>query len=123
MPVERAADHPVHELGGNVITSLTAPSRGSDETALFRIVLPPGSGLPPHRHDHFDAFAVIAGGGTVHLGTEAIEVTEGDSAVVPTGVRHWLDAGPAGVTILVTMVAATKLIRDDGSESVPPWVA
>jgi quercetin dioxygenase-like cupin family protein len=122
MPVERAVDHPVHELGGNAVTSLASPSRGSSETALFRIDLPAGSGLPPHRHDHFDVFAVVAGGGTVHLDDEAIEVTEGDSAVVPIGVRHWLDAGPGGVTIVVTMVAATKLIRDDGSESVPPWV-
>jgi quercetin dioxygenase-like cupin family protein len=122
MPVERAADHPVHELGGNVVTSLAAPARGSDETALFRIELPPGSGLPPHRHDHFDVFTVIAGGGTVHLDSEAIEVSHGDAVVVPTGVRHWLDAGPTGAMILVTMIADTKLIRDDSSESVPPWV-
>ncbi len=42
MPVERAADHPTFEIGGNVVTSLAAPARGADEAALFRIHLPPG---------------------------------------------------------------------------------
>ena len=61
MPVERAADHPTFELGGNAITSLAAPARGSEETALFRIDLPAGGGLPPHHHDHFDVFTILTG--------------------------------------------------------------
>jgi hypothetical protein len=37
---------------------------------------------------------------------------------------HRLDAGDAGASIVVTMVAHTKLIRDDdGSVIVPPWVS
>ena len=51
MPVERADEHPVFELGGNTITSLAAPSRGADEAALYRVEVPAGGGLPPHRHD------------------------------------------------------------------------
>jgi quercetin dioxygenase-like cupin family protein len=64
MPIERAADHPTFELGGNAITSLAAPARGSDETALFRIDLPAGGALPAHHHDHFDVFTVAAGSAT-----------------------------------------------------------
>lgn len=122
MPVERSADHPTFELGGNTITSYAAPARGSQETALFRSDLPPGGGLPPHTHDHFDVFAVVAGGGVFHLGDETVELSSGDSAVVPIGVRHHLEAGPDGASIVVAMLPATKLIRDDGSEAVPPWV-
>jgi quercetin dioxygenase-like cupin family protein len=123
MPVERAADHPTFELGGNAITSLAAPARGSDETALFRIDLPAGGGLPPHHHDHFDVFTVSSGDASMHLGDEVIPIAAGDSVVVPTGVVHWLEAGEAGASLVVTMLARTKLIReDDGSEIVPPWV-
>lgn len=100
MPVERADEHPTFEIGGNTITSLAAPSRGSDEGALFRADLPAGSGLPPHRHDHFDVFTVVEGGGTVHLGDDAFELTPGDSVVSPWGaplargrVRRRLDRG------------------------------
>jgi quercetin dioxygenase-like cupin family protein len=122
MPIERAAEHPKFELGGNTITSFAAPARGSDEVALYRADVPPGGGLPPHRHDHLDVFTLVAGGAKFHLGDEIIELAAGDSAVVPIGVRHYLEAGPDGASIVVAMLPGTKLIRDDGSEIVPDWV-
>jgi quercetin dioxygenase-like cupin family protein len=124
MPVERSADHPTFEIGGNTVTSFAAPDRGSAETALFRIDLPAGSGLPPHRHDHFDVFTVAEGGGEVHLGEEVHVVAAGDSVVIPPGDLHWMVASVDGATIVVTMLPGTKLIReDDGVEIVPPWVS
>lgn len=124
MPVEHAADHPTFDIGGNTVTSFAAPGRGSDETALFRIDLPPGSGLPPHHHDHFDVFTVTRGGGQMHLGDEVQALAAGDAVVVPPGEVHWLVAGAEGASIVVTMVAGTTLIReDDGSAIVPPWVS
>ena len=123
MPIERSADHPTFDLGGNTITSYAAPSRGADEAALFRIDLPAGGGLPRHHHDHLDVFVVERGGGALHLGDETLEVEVGDSAVVPTGEWHHFVAGPDGAAIVVTMLSGTKLIREDGSEIVPPWVS
>jgi quercetin dioxygenase-like cupin family protein len=124
MPVERAADHPTFEIGGNAVTSFAAPARGAEEAALFQIELPPGGGLPPHRHDHFDVFTVTVGGGAMHLGDEVSTLAAGDSVVVPPDVLHWLVAGDDGATIVVTMLAGTKLIReDDGTVVVPPWVS
>ena len=124
MPVERAADHPTFDIGGNAVTSLAAPARGADDAALFQIDLPAGGGLPPHRHDHFDVFTVTAGGGTVHLGEEVTTLATGDSVVVPPDELHWVVAGDDGATIVVTMLAGTKMIReDDGSVAVPPWVS
>ncbi len=124
MPVERADEHPVFELGGNTITSLAAPSRGADEAALYRVEVPAGGGLPPHRHDHLDVFTVASGGGTFHIDDEVFELRAGDSVVVPIGAVHHLEAGDEGATIVVTMLAGTRLVRtDDGSEVVPPWVS
>jgi quercetin dioxygenase-like cupin family protein len=122
MPIERATEHPIFELGGNTITSFAAPARGSDDVALFRTDVPPGGGLPPHRHDHFDVFMVVAGAVTFHLGDETTDLAVGDSAVVPIGVRHYIEAGPEGVSIVVAMLPSTKFIREDGSELVPDWV-
>jgi quercetin dioxygenase-like cupin family protein len=123
MPVERASEHPTHDLGGNTITSLAAPSRGSAEVALYRTEVPPGGGLPRHRHDHFDVFTVERGGGVFSIGDERFPVGSGDSVVVPVGEWHHLEAGPEGATITVAMVGGTKLIREDGTETVPPWVS
>ncbi len=122
MPIERPADHPTFKLGGNAITSYAAPARGSEEVALYRADVPPGGGLPPHTHDHFDVFTVVAGGGLFHLGEDTVELAVGDSAVVPIGVRHYLEAGSEGASLIVAMLPGTTLIRDDGSELVPDWV-
>lgn len=123
MPVERAADHPTFELGGNTVTSLAAPARGADEAALFRIELPAGGGLPRHHHDHLDVFAVERGEGTFHIDEDTFELVAGDSVVVPIGAWHFFVAGEAGASLIITMLAGTKLIREDGSVTVPPWVS
>ena len=122
MPIERAADHPNFELGGARVTSFAAPARGAPEVALYRVDMPPGQGLPAHRHDHLDVFTVVRGDSTLHLGDETVELREGDSVVVPIGVRHVLEAGANGASIIVTMLGGTKMYRDDGSELVPAWV-
>jgi quercetin dioxygenase-like cupin family protein len=122
MPVERAADHPRFELGGATVTSRAAPSRGANEVTLYRVDLPSGFSLPAHHHDHLDVFTVVAGETTFALGEETFELGEGDSVVVPIGVRHVLEAGPGGASIIVTMLPGNQMFRDDGSVSVPPWV-
>lgn len=122
MPVEPVADHPTFELAGNTITSLAAPDRGADEVAFFRVDLPPGGGLPRHHHDHLDVFVVEAGEGTFSIDGERFAMQVGDSAVVPVGAWHFFEAGTHGASLVVTMLAGTKLIRDDGTEFVPPWV-
>jgi len=66
---------------------------------------------------------VTAGSATVHIAGETSEVAAGDAVVVPPEAVHRLTAGADGASIVVTMVARTKLIRaDDGSVTVPPWV-
>jgi quercetin dioxygenase-like cupin family protein len=122
MPVERATDHPTFEIGGNAVTSLAAPARGSQEIALFRTDLQAGGGLPPHTHDHFDIFVVLEGDATCHLGDDTVELATGDSVVVPIGLRHHLEAGERGASIVVAMLGGTRMFRDDGSELVPTWV-
>ena len=123
MPIERTADHPVFELGGNTVTSLAAPARGATDAVLFRVEIPAGGGLPRHHHDHLDVFTIQDGTATFSVGDDETEMTAGDSAVVPVGACDHLVAGPGGATIVVTMLAGTKLIREDGSVTVPPWVS
>ena len=44
-------------------------------------------------------------------------------ATVSRGEWHHLEAGTDGATITVAMLGGTKLMREDGSETVPPWVS
>ena len=121
MPVNRSSDNPTFELGGNAITGLVSPSRGATECILYRIDVPAGGRLPPHRHDHEDVFTLLVGSGMVHIDDERHEVSAGDSVVVPIGALHFVEAGERGCTMLVTMLAGTLFIRDDGEASVPDW--
>jgi quercetin dioxygenase-like cupin family protein len=60
----------------------------------------------------------------MYLGEDSAAIVTGDSVVVPPGTLHWLVAGDAGASIIVTMLAHTRMIRqDDGTEMVPPWVS
>jgi len=123
MAVERANEHPTFDSMGNVVTSLAAPARGATDAGLFRTEVPPGGGLPKHRHDHIDVFAVERGTCTFHLGEEVYELEAGDSAFVPTGIWHHLDAGAEGVALTVTMLAGTRIEFEDGRALVPPWLS
>ena len=123
MPIERAADHPTFELGETHDHELRGarPRLGRDR-ALPRG--PAAGRRAPARIATTTSTCslVVAGGATFHLGDETTELVPGDSAVVPIGVRHYLEAGPDGASIVVAMLAGTKLFRDDGSELVPEWV-
>jgi quercetin dioxygenase-like cupin family protein len=67
---------------------------------------------------------VTSGEVIAHLDDEATPIVAGDSVVVPPGAVHWIEAGAAGASIFVTMLAHTKMLRpDDGSVVVPPWVS
>jgi quercetin dioxygenase-like cupin family protein len=121
MPVSRSVDSPKFQLNDASVTGLMAPSSGSTECILYRVQMPAGVGLPPHRHDHEDVFTVTEGSGTVHIDDETHDLAPGDTVAVPTGALHWVVPGDDGCTIVVTMLAGTLFIRPDGSSSVPPW--
>lgn len=121
MPILRAADAPTFEVGGNTLTSFSAPSRGSQEVLLYRVDVPPGGGLPLHRHDHDDVFTLVEGTATVRLdGEPAAELGPGDTVVARAGMLHPVTAGEQGAVLMVAMLAGTLFITDDG-ERVPPW--
>ena len=121
MPVARADDQPTFELAGNTITGFASPSRGASECILYRLEMPPGGAVPLHRHDHEDTFTVAAGDLRISIDDETLDIGPGDTVIVPTGARHALEAGPDGAALVVTMLAGTLFIREDGTASVPPW--
>jgi quercetin dioxygenase-like cupin family protein len=123
MGIERAHDHPTFDSMGNTVTSFAAPARGATEAGLFRTVIPAGGGLPTHRHDHIDVFAIERGTCAFHLGEEAFQLAPGDSGVVPAGTWHRLEAGAEGVTLTVTMLGGTRIEFEDGRVVVPPWLS
>lgn len=74
--------------------------------ALFELETPPGSGLPPRRHELEDvAFFVLAGTYAIQIGDETQELGPGGYAFVPRGMlqaHQNIGAIPARMLLLVS---------------------
>ena len=94
------ADAPVIMDGTVQILGATA---GSVRTGLNTFVQAPEVKYVPHCHSASEEiFVVIEGTGTLHLGDETHEVRAGHavSRRPGSGVPHWFEAGPDGMTHL-----------------------
>ena len=121
MPVLRYDDAPEFDLSGIPVLGLAAPSRGAHETLMYRVSLGPGDELPRHHHDHEEVFHVLSGSLTAFLDGEEIEVTEGDTVMIPPGVPHHSVGGRGGAQVLAVLPTGTAMIRSDGQRVQPPW--
>ena len=76
---------------GDVVEVLVSNKDTSGEYALVEMEFQPGSGAPPHTHDHEDEFfRVIDGEFDFHIGEQVIRAKTGDIVVAHRGdVRHF----------------------------------
>src|SRR5918994_931672 len=93
MAVITAPDRPTHDLGGTRFTSLATPSRGSTETAVWRVVIEPGVVPTPHRLTREEVFVVLAGRADVTLAGVVGVARAGDAIVVPPDTEFVLSNG------------------------------
>jgi quercetin dioxygenase-like cupin family protein len=83
MPVIAAPKAFTHELPHARFTSLATPSRGSAETAVWRVQLAPHGEAAPHQLTREEVFVVLSGVARVHLAGQEHEANEGDVIIVP----------------------------------------
>ncbi len=99
MPVIAAPAEPTHSMHGTDFTALATPSRGSQESAVWRVQIPPGAPPTPHSLTREEVFVVLAGTADVTLGTTMATARVGDAIVVPPDLRFELrnvGDGPLG---------------------------
>lgn len=122
MPVIRRDDAPMFELGGVRVRGGASPSRGANDLLLFRVILEDGAAMPPHTHDHDEAYQVVSGSATAVIGEESFDVAEGDTVVIPAGTTHSaLVDGDRRAELVSSMLRGTVMIRPDGERVAPPW--
>ena len=75
------------------------------------VVVYPGGGIPPHRHETVESYSILRGRGRMTVDGETAEVGEGDCVFVERGREHSLDN--AGTEDLHMMfVYAPKIVVD-----------
>src|ERR1700750_2695453 len=133
-----AADDPTRELaiarsddeslvhlavGGDTYTVLLSGEQTAGRFAMLDMLIPPGGGPPPHRHNFEECFRVLAGSIEVQLrDLPPLRWEAGDSANIPANAPHaFRNTGDEEARLLCT-VAPAGLERFFGEfgDPVPP---
>lgn len=123
MSVIQAPKEPTHTLDGTTFTSLATPSRGgTDDTAVWRVVLSPGTPATPHALTREEVFVVVSGTADVIIDGTGATARAGDAIVVPSQVRFELaNGGEEPLELLCCMPVGGQAVLADGTRLAPPW--
>lgn len=128
MPIVRtgiaAGSLPLEQVRSNpTLSKVTHFSNFAADNHVGRSVAFHPCGEECGRHNHRganEAFYVIAGTGSIEIGTERYDVGPGDSAVIPAGIDHNL----TGTSIDVPFTVLCDLVRAVGHEfDETPWAS
>jgi len=88
--------------GGDLFIKIKVdPGRGSQDVSLGTQQVPPGVGIPRHRHAYMDEFIyVLEGSGTFVLDDERHPIEKGGTIFIPKGSWHALENPGSEVVIL-----------------------
>ena len=120
MPVVTANDAPTFDAGSATITGLASPSRGSTDTAAWRVRFAPDQPSPPHSVSREEIFVVVDGALTVRFNDRNETAEAGGALIVPAGEEIALvaEGGPAEA---VCIMAVGGQATADGATFTPPW--
>jgi quercetin dioxygenase-like cupin family protein len=122
MPVIRAENAPKFALPGLSVTGLAAPSRGATETSVWRVRVEPGSSGAPHSVDREEIFVALSGRAVATLGGERLEISPGDTLIVPAGIEFSLASEEGeGFEAMCVAPAGVRACMSRGEPFAPPW--
>jgi quercetin dioxygenase-like cupin family protein len=118
-----AADDPTRELAiarpddealvhlavvGDTYTVLLSGEQTDGRFAMIDMLIPPGGGPPPHRHDFEECFRVLAGSIEVQMrDRRPVRLEAGDSANIPANAPHaFRNSSDAPARLLCTVAPA-----------------
>jgi quercetin dioxygenase-like cupin family protein len=117
MPVITPEEAPLFDAPGATIVGLASPSRGSSDTAAWRVRFAPGHSSPSHSLDREEVFVVLDGSLTADYGDHSETAHAGGALIVPAR-REFTLTGP-GDAVCVFPVGASAIL--DGERITPPW--
>jgi quercetin dioxygenase-like cupin family protein len=122
MAVIPAPAEATHTLGSTRFTSLATPSRGSAETAVWRVEIAPGTPATPHSLTREEVFVVLDGEASVQIDGVVGKARPGDAIVVPADVEFALaNDGEQPLRLLCCLPVGGQGRIADGDPFTPPW--
>ncbi len=122
MPLIRNDEAPHFDLHGASFRGLAAPSRGSKETSVWRVSLPPGAPGAAHSVDREEIFVALAGRAVATLDGQKHGLGPGDTLIVPAGMTFSLEnPGSEAFEALAVAPAGVRAKLPGGEPFAPPW--
>jgi quercetin dioxygenase-like cupin family protein len=122
MALIRATSSPSFELPFLSVTGLAAPSRGAQETCVWRLCLAPGAPPVPHAVDREEIFVVLTGRARAQLGADHFDLAAGDTLIVPPGQTFALgNPHDEAFVAMAVLPVGGQACMPDGAPFVPPW--
>src|SRR5689334_10388224 len=110
-----AREAPTFDAGGATITGLASPSRGSADTAVWRVRFHPDRPSPRHAVSREEIFIVLEGAITARFGDHEETATAGGALIVPANEEFTLTALGAPAEAVCTMPIGGQAISDGTS--------
>jgi quercetin dioxygenase-like cupin family protein len=113
--VQERALLPVLQAIGTDVRLLCDAAHTGGRFSMLEVMLPLGSGPPPHHHDWDEAYYVADGTVQFKLGERELHVAAGDFVYAPAGTVHGFSGtseAPARMLILDTPAHAAGFFRD-----------
>lgn len=115
---------PVFEMSGATFIGLAAPSRGSQDTSAWRVILSPRTPGRPHQVTREEIFVALSGRASVEMNGIRRDFTEGSALVVPAHVPFSIgnDSDEPFEAIAILPVGGAAIVGD-APAFIPPWAA
>ena len=120
MTVINAIEAPSFDVGGATITGLASPSRGSADSAAWRVRFAPDQPSPLHSLSREEIFVVLEGELTACFADREETAGAGGALIVPAREEFTLVARSAPAEAVCIMTVGGQAVAD-GAAFTPPW--
>ena len=124
MPLLNRMDAPTFNLPGIRFTTLSSPSRGARENAVWEVTVEAGVAGSPHRLTREETFVALEGSAVVEVDGQRHDLAAGNALVVEAGQTLALsNAGAQPFRALAVFPVGGQAVIGDGPAFTPPWSA
>ena len=122
MPFIDNSNAPHFDIPGVSFTSLATPSRGTKETAVWRLHVAPHNEGAVHHLTREEIIVAISGAGAVQIGDERYPLKAGDAFAIPAFTDFHIDGeGDAPFEAISIMPAGSRAVVAGRPSFQPPW--
>ncbi len=122
MPFIDNTNAPRFEIPGASFASIAAPSRGSEENAVWRTRVAPNTAGLEHHMTREEIILAVSGNGVVHIGGDRYPLLPGDAFAIPAFTNFSLAcAGDTPFEAITVLPAGSRAVVAGKPSFQPPW--